>query len=197
MRDRCRLPLQSLEPRSEPSATRRHVRPSSHAVHLPFRAFGVTEYRRMGYRSLLGLAPSRARTFEVFLRGPAPDDESSGRPLSWAWCCSRVSPGRNHQLPGLLSWGFAPLQRSRYREATYTGFASPDYAASSGFLNLLTPCSSRNPPALFRAGDALGVLPSEVSPSAEPVHLSVSPYPLDVSWSTLARPHIRWTASAG
>lgn len=45
------------------------------------------------------------------------------------------------QLP---SWGFVPLRRSRQREATCAGFASPDCAAPAGFLSLLTLRSSRN-----------------------------------------------------
>jgi hypothetical protein len=38
-----------------------------------------------------------------------------------------------------------PLRRIRQREATYAGFASPDCAAPSGFLSLVTLCSSRGP----------------------------------------------------
>jgi hypothetical protein len=43
------------------------------------------------------------------------------------------------------------------RAATHAGLASPDYAASSGFLNLLTPCSARAPSALFHAESVPGV----------------------------------------
>jgi hypothetical protein len=59
----------------------------------------------------------------------------------------------------LPSWGSLALRRSRQREATHTGLASPGCAAPSGFLSLLTPCSSRSPPALFHAGGALGLWP--------------------------------------
>jgi hypothetical protein len=51
------------------------------------------------------------------------------------------------------------------REATCTGFASPGCATPSDFLSLLASCSSRGLPALFRAGSALGLLPSEVCSS--------------------------------
>jgi hypothetical protein len=60
------------------------------------------------------------------------------------------------QLP---SWDLQALRRLRQREATYTGFASPGCAASSGFLSLLTPSSSRSLPALFHAGNAHGLSP--------------------------------------
>jgi hypothetical protein len=42
--------------------------------------------------------------------------------------------------------GFTSLQRLQNREATYPGVTKPEYAASSGFLTLLTLCSSRNLP---------------------------------------------------
>jgi hypothetical protein len=77
--------------------------------------------------------------------------------LPWASLCSKVLPGPCRLLRGILSWGFPPLQRMRHREATYTGLTTPGCAASSGFLSLLTPSSSRNPPALFHAGGAHGV----------------------------------------
>jgi hypothetical protein len=63
------------------------------------------------------------------------------------------------------SVGFCALRRLRLREATHTGFASPGCAASPGFLNLLTLCSARTLPALFHAGNALGLRLPEVSPS--------------------------------
>jgi hypothetical protein len=47
----------------------------------------------------------------------------------------------------------------KLREATYTGIAYPDCAAPSDFLSLLTLFSSRNRPALFHAGGALGISP--------------------------------------
>jgi hypothetical protein len=50
---------------------------------------------------------------------------------------------RRRSVHELLSWGSSPLQRSRRRGATYTGFASPGCAAPSGFLTLLTLSSPR------------------------------------------------------
>jgi len=44
--------------------------------------------------------------------------------------------------------------------------------AFTGFLNLLTPYFSKRLPALFHAGNALGVHLSELSPSAVPLSLS-------------------------
>lgn len=63
------------------------------------------------------------------------------------------------------SMGFCALRRLRKRVATCVGLPSPDCAAPTGFLNLLTLPSTRNPPALFHAGNAPGLLLSEDSPS--------------------------------
>jgi hypothetical protein len=46
--------------------------------------------------------------------------------------------GRHRRPQYALPWGFAALRRFQTETATYAGFASPDCAASSGFLNLLT-----------------------------------------------------------
>jgi hypothetical protein len=43
------------------------------------------------------------------------------------------------------------------RAATHVGFTSPNYAAPSGFLNLLTRYSARTPSALFHAESVRGV----------------------------------------
>jgi hypothetical protein len=66
--------------------------------------------------------------------------------LSWVFSHpGSFCPNRTASQRGFLSWGSAPLQRIRQREATCTGFASPGYAAPSGFLSLLTHHSSRSP----------------------------------------------------
>jgi len=44
--------------------------------------------------------------------------------------------------------GFGALRRSQKRAATYAELASPGCAAPSGFLNLLTRYSTRNPSGL-------------------------------------------------
>jgi len=49
--------------------------------------------------------------------------------------------------------------------ATYAGFASPDCAAPSGFLNLLTPYSTINRPTLLHVGNVFELLLSEAFPS--------------------------------
>jgi hypothetical protein len=63
------------------------------------------------------------------------------------------------------SLGFGALRRLRLRAATNTGLASPGSATPSGFLSLLTLPSARTLPALFHAGNALGLRLPEVSPS--------------------------------
>jgi hypothetical protein len=45
-----------------------------------------------------------------------------------------------------------------------SGFTTPGFAAPSGFRTLLTPCSSRNPPAIFQTGNAPGIAPFEGFP---------------------------------
>jgi len=99
---RAPMPSSPSEPpvHSELSTTCRHAASSSRAVHLLFRAFEVATYRRIGYRSLPGLAPSRKRTFEVFRRvpscrggfpgfgrspelGAAPEFYPDGLPVGW------------------------------------------------------------------------------------------------------------------
>lgn len=65
-------------------------------------------------------------------------------------CKLESSPVRPHGFPRLRngwrpsSMGFGALRRLRKRVATCAGFASPDYAAPLGFLNLLTLSSTRN-----------------------------------------------------
>jgi hypothetical protein len=53
--------------------------------------------------------------------------------------------------------GVSPPSTSLMRAATDIGLTSPDLAAPSGFLNLVTPCSARTPTALFHAESVLGV----------------------------------------
>jgi hypothetical protein len=55
---------------------------------------------------------------------------------------------RQSAKPGGPSVGFGALRRSQKRAATCTGLTSPGCAAPSGFLNLLTRCSTRNPSGL-------------------------------------------------
>lgn len=74
-----------------------------------------------------------------------------------AACVSRSTSAstrrRAPSSPGVL----CALRRSRCRAATNAGLASPGCAAPSGFLSLLTRCSATTRPALFHAGDTLGL----------------------------------------
>jgi hypothetical protein len=79
-------------------------------------------------------------------------------PLMDLGSAPEYGPGQTAALR-LPSWGLLALRRSRQREATHTGFASPGCAAPSGFLSLLTLSSSRSRPALFHAGGAPGLSP--------------------------------------
>jgi hypothetical protein len=59
--------------------------------------------------------------------------------------------------------GFLPLRRFRMLAATHVGFASPDYHAPSGSLNLMTPSSASILSAFFHAESVPEVLLSEAS----------------------------------
>jgi hypothetical protein len=84
-----------------------------------------------------------------------------------------VRPGRSRssgaRRPPL---GFAPLQRlpAQGSGTTRAGLPTPDRPAPPGFLNLLTPRSAPSLPALFRAGSAHGVHPSELCSSRAAAH---------------------------
>jgi len=68
---------------------------------------------------------------------------------------------------------FLPLRRIRSSRAHLPRACLTRYVAPSGFLNLLTPFFSRSPPALFHAGNALGVFPFRAFPplsAAPPTH---------------------------
>jgi len=53
-------------------------------------------------------------------------------------------------------------------EARFPRVCLTRHLPSSGFLTLLTTCFLRNPPAMFQAGNALGVFPSGLLPLAKP-----------------------------
>jgi hypothetical protein len=73
------------------------------------------------------------------------------------------SPQRDHdgsssRLVGEQPFqGVSPPSTSLIRAATHIGLTSPDFAAPSGFLNLVTPCSARTSTALFHAEAVPGV----------------------------------------
>jgi len=56
-----------------------------------------------------------------------------------------------------LPWGFFPYDVSETQVATNIGFTSPDCAAPTGFLCLLTLCSTQARTALFHAESVRGV----------------------------------------
>jgi len=68
----------------------------------------------------------------------------------------------------LLSWGFLPLQREALR-VHLTRVYLTRYGPPSGFLNLLTVCSSLRPVALFHATGTLGVSLWRFPPVAAPL----------------------------
>jgi hypothetical protein len=85
---------------------------------------------------------------------------------------------RTHQPTGPTAlMGFVPLRRLRQSGAHYPRVCLTRYVALSGFLSLLAPCFSRRLPALFHAGNALGVLPSRAFPPRQAGTPSRGPMP--------------------
>jgi len=64
---------------------------------------------------------------------------------------------RNGRQRTVLPWGSFPYDVLRRKQRPFAGITSPDYAAPSGFLNLLTRCSALALSALFHAESVLGV----------------------------------------
>jgi hypothetical protein len=70
---------------------------------------------------------------------------------------------------------FCALQRLRPAAAASARSTTPNLPAPAGFLALLAPSSPpRALPALFHAGSARGLHPSELSPLKQPAHLSMT-----------------------
>jgi hypothetical protein len=61
------------------------------------------------------------------------------------------------RIRAVLPWGSLPYDVFETRAATYTRIASPGFATSSGFLNLVTFYSALIPTALFHAESVHGV----------------------------------------
>jgi len=68
---------------------------------------------------------------------PATAGLSTKRQRDESWDDARPSCSRT-AYPAVLPWGSGTLRRVRSEAATCTGVASPGYAASPGFLDLLT-----------------------------------------------------------
>jgi hypothetical protein len=89
------------------------------------------------------------------------------------WFHSLVDPkiGSRETRPGSrgrqLSWSLLPLRRLSPSESTPPRLANTGYVPPTGFLTLSTACSSLERPALFHAGNALGVRPSGSSPHCQ------------------------------
>jgi hypothetical protein len=67
--------------------------------------------------------------------------------------------------------GFLSPTAFEERRSHFTGACLTPFVALSGFLALSAPCSPPDRPALFHAGDAPGVSPSELFPLEEPYRL--------------------------
>jgi hypothetical protein len=113
--------------------------------------------------------------FKVFaFRGLGVSQREPPSILSWASTLLQRPHQESSCRPHTLQAGrlaappvrFLPLQRFASPGQRPVGRACRAHPpASSGFLNLLTRSSAQNLPALFRAGSAHGVRPSELSSS--------------------------------
>jgi len=130
--------------------------------------------RALVTKSLFDLHPATGAgsTLEVFAPRSALPSLISAGPTSLRFSVPfRVSPSvlaRPHS-PGLAALlGFLPLRRLRSSGAHSPRACLTRYVAPSGFHSLLAPCFSGRLPALFHAGNALGVRPSEPFPQLQP-----------------------------
>jgi hypothetical protein len=70
--------------------------------------------------------------------------------------------------------GFGSPTAFEERRIHFSGAYLTPYVALPGFLTLSALCSPPGRPALFHAGNTLGVFPSELSPLKEPYRLSAA-----------------------
>lgn len=90
--------------------------------------------------------------------------------------------------------GFGPLRRLRQSGAHLARVCLTRYVALSGFLSLLALCFSRRLPALFHAGNALGVPPSRAFPPRQAGDTFSGPHallPLAAAYGSTPGPQAR------
>jgi hypothetical protein len=169
-------PLQRSES-NEAGASRHRASPNRHGVVVPFRVFSVHGVARTWGSSLpvRSLRSPNARPFRYSFHDPGPRTRLLGRSspgvrpsFTVSRCLRRRSLDRRH-----LSWGFAPLQRSRKSESTSSlrwrrpvtrsaaAGSQPSASVSlAGFRNLSATSSSLRRPAVFRRVALVGFYPS-------------------------------------
>jgi hypothetical protein len=137
---------------------------------LPFGVSEATLYRALVTKSLYALCPRLVFGSDLEVFAPLPVRRcliSDGLPPF-----GLHSPSEYHRAcpPGLpildptALMGFVPLRRLRQSGAHFSRVCLARYVALPGFLSLLALCFSRRLPALFHAGNALGVPPSRAFP---------------------------------
>jgi hypothetical protein len=115
---------------------------------------------------------------EVFAHSPRPPmnffiDYGSSHRVSLPFNVSPDVPTQPSKEVQVALLRFLPLRRISSSRAHSPRACLTRYVAPSGFLNLLTLSFSRSRPALFHAGNALGVTPSRAFPlslAALPTH---------------------------
>jgi hypothetical protein len=124
---------------------------------------------------------------EVFAHSPRPPmnffiDHGSSHRVSLPFNVSPDVPAQPSKEVQAALLRFLPLRRICSPGAHYPRACLTRYVAPSGFPSLLTPSFSRSRPALFHAGNALGVTPSRAFPplSAAPLTRRQRMFPLAV-----------------
>jgi len=137
---------------------------------LPLEVSEATLHRALVTKSLFALCPRLVFGLDLEVFAPLPVRRclsTDGLPPS-----GLHSPSEYHRAcpPGLpildpaALMGFVPLRRLRQSGAHSARVCLTRYVALSGSLSLLALSFSRRLPALFHAGNALGVLPSRAFP---------------------------------
>jgi hypothetical protein len=171
----------------------RHPGCSVHGVDFPPGVSGECANRRIGLSipSALFLSRTLSRhstsSPEVFAHSPRPPmnffiDHGSSHRVSLPFNVSPDVPTQPSKEVQVALLRFLPLRRICSPGAHYPRACLTRYVAPSGFLNLLTLSFSRSRPALFHAGNALGVTPSRAFPplSAAPLTHRQRIFPLAV-----------------
>jgi hypothetical protein len=145
-------------------------------------------------RSLYALSPLAGPSSEVFLPPPSPHESKlMQRSALEVYLSFRAHP----KVPPLVRpkpdsrpppMGFLPLQRMTARGVHDSRVYLARFVPPSGFLTLLTVCSSPCLPALFHAGTLMGFHPPGVSPPGEQPFLIEGALP---SWRFF--PHVAFS----
>jgi len=157
------LEIRQAESKHSPNRASDHSSPFTASEEM---VFGLSCTRARSSETHLDLASSSARSPKSPVAGSLRDRcalvSSSTRALPSTRSEEFVDRSSQHpsseaRTRAVLPWGSLPYDVFEMWAATCTGIASPGFAPSSGFLNLLTSCSTLILTALFHAESVRGV----------------------------------------